>query len=839
MASSFKNTKLQGSIVNLPKGTTAQRPGSPAAGMLRFNTDLGKSEIYDGSQWQNYKPNYKNNAYSTSSLGRDVISEKDDYKVHNFVSGHHNWRATQDGIVEILVVAGGGSGGEDSGTTVGNGGGGAGGVLYRNEYTVSADTDYSVVVGTGGAGTYSPTNNNGNDSIFGVNLVTNGHFDSNVSGWISSLGLEWSKGRLRANNTSGSNIPIYQVISGLEVGAQYTFSYEHVQGYTAAYINNSANSSGPVLAVGDASGTNKVRYGKFTANATSMYVVIYAIQSTDTIFDNVSVTKVEDSLVAIGGGSGGWYNNDNGETGGSGGGGGATAGVGQIGTSGQGNSGANGSSSGGGGGGGAGSSASGGNGGAGLPFDISGETRYYGGGGGGSRNTGQQGRGGSGGGGDAAVGSGNARGLSGTKNAGGGGGAQRAGGLRSGDGGDGVVIIRYKRQGPRPIIHVFDEPGTTVWMPPIGSTNAEVLVVAGGGGGGMSGARGAGGGGAGGVIHIPSYAINSEELVTNGTFDTDASSWNILDAGSDTQSVSNGQLTINRGPSGGNFVTQQVLSVVPNQKYIVSVDIISYTEAWSIEIAEQPSNNDLVDTRDRTELGTQTFEVTPTVDQMSITLGAGSSANSGVVMDNVSCRAAYTVIVGDGGAGSTSYANKGTSGENSQFGNVIANGGGGGGSEQTGSGSNGGSGGGAGGVGDSQGTGTNNEGFDGGDGGGGGDANESGGGGGGAGEPGQAGATGISGNGGDGSAYGTSGVCRWYGGGGGGAGGDSSYKDNYGEGGAGGGGNGQGWDTSASSQSDSFHCDGEDGTGGGGGGHASNGRGGKGGSGTVIIKYFG
>lgn len=36
----------------LPKGTDAQRPGSPAAGMARFNTDRSLLEIYTGSAWQ-------------------------------------------------------------------------------------------------------------------------------------------------------------------------------------------------------------------------------------------------------------------------------------------------------------------------------------------------------------------------------------------------------------------------------------------------------------------------------------------------------------------------------------------------------------------------------------------------------------------------------------------------------------------------------------------------------------------------------------------------------------------------------------------------------------------
>lgn len=37
--------------IKAPAGTTAQRPGTPAAGMFRFNSDAGKFEGYDGTTW--------------------------------------------------------------------------------------------------------------------------------------------------------------------------------------------------------------------------------------------------------------------------------------------------------------------------------------------------------------------------------------------------------------------------------------------------------------------------------------------------------------------------------------------------------------------------------------------------------------------------------------------------------------------------------------------------------------------------------------------------------------------------------------------------------------------
>ena len=42
--------------LDLPAGTTAQRSGSPNAGMIRFNTTAGCFEGYTGSAWINLSP---------------------------------------------------------------------------------------------------------------------------------------------------------------------------------------------------------------------------------------------------------------------------------------------------------------------------------------------------------------------------------------------------------------------------------------------------------------------------------------------------------------------------------------------------------------------------------------------------------------------------------------------------------------------------------------------------------------------------------------------------------------------------------------------------------------
>lgn len=44
-------TVLGDQFVTIGVGTTAQRPASPVQGMVRYNTSLAITEIYDGTNW--------------------------------------------------------------------------------------------------------------------------------------------------------------------------------------------------------------------------------------------------------------------------------------------------------------------------------------------------------------------------------------------------------------------------------------------------------------------------------------------------------------------------------------------------------------------------------------------------------------------------------------------------------------------------------------------------------------------------------------------------------------------------------------------------------------------
>jgi hypothetical protein len=47
------NITLNNQYIQLPDDTTANRPGSPATGMIRFNTTTTKVETYITSAWKN------------------------------------------------------------------------------------------------------------------------------------------------------------------------------------------------------------------------------------------------------------------------------------------------------------------------------------------------------------------------------------------------------------------------------------------------------------------------------------------------------------------------------------------------------------------------------------------------------------------------------------------------------------------------------------------------------------------------------------------------------------------------------------------------------------------
>jgi len=171
----LKNTDINDvGNLTLPSGTSAQRPGSPTAGMIRFNTDLDNTEFYDGTAWRLIGDTF------TEATGGTIV----DYDVggvpfrtHLFTNlGNSTFTVTRGGEIEYLIVAGGGGGGQN------NAGGGGGGGLIMGKTTVSAQS-YTIRVGAGGSGSSSGDGGDGgNSSAFGLIAIGGGGGDNNPGG---------------------------------------------------------------------------------------------------------------------------------------------------------------------------------------------------------------------------------------------------------------------------------------------------------------------------------------------------------------------------------------------------------------------------------------------------------------------------------------------------------------------------------------------------------------------------------------------------------------------------------------------------------------------------------
>ena len=86
-----------GESIIVPVGTTAQRPSSPANGMLRYNTDLTQYEAYKNGSW---------GSLGGSTIDQDLDTyievetspgaDNDDIKA--FTAGTKRWETDQDGV---------------------------------------------------------------------------------------------------------------------------------------------------------------------------------------------------------------------------------------------------------------------------------------------------------------------------------------------------------------------------------------------------------------------------------------------------------------------------------------------------------------------------------------------------------------------------------------------------------------------------------------------------------------------------------------------------------------------------------------------------------------------
>ena len=161
------------SAVKIPVGTTGQRPGTPAAGQLRYNSTLDQAEVYSGTEW-------KAVGGSPFDASGGTVTTVDGFKIHTFTtSGTFTPALTREGKIEYLVVGAGGSGAYNSNQ---GGGGGGGGDVKTGFITIAKNTSpITVTVGTNVSG-------NGNPSSFSTITANGGTAGSGRSGGTSGSG---------------------------------------------------------------------------------------------------------------------------------------------------------------------------------------------------------------------------------------------------------------------------------------------------------------------------------------------------------------------------------------------------------------------------------------------------------------------------------------------------------------------------------------------------------------------------------------------------------------------------------------------------------------------------
>ena len=160
----LKNTQIDDTgFLQLPSGTTAQRPNDPQEGM-RYNTELNYSEWYD-EEYNLWYPIGFAPPIATGGTVTNITQGGVDYRVHTFISSG-SINVTRGGVFEYLVVGSGGTGGGTVNISWFTPGGG--GQVLQGKVKVDLG-NYDVVVGVAPTGARQ---SGATSSVFGI--VANG-----------------------------------------------------------------------------------------------------------------------------------------------------------------------------------------------------------------------------------------------------------------------------------------------------------------------------------------------------------------------------------------------------------------------------------------------------------------------------------------------------------------------------------------------------------------------------------------------------------------------------------------------------------------------------------------
>ena len=209
----LKNTTIDDAgFLQLPTGSTGQRPVTAQTGQMRFNTDTQSVEWYD-SVYSSWFPADFVPPVATGGTITNITEGDANYRVHSFTTvGNSTFTVTRSGPIEFLIVAGGGSGGNNKNGSYENGGGGGAGGMLQGMTTVTPQT-YTITVGAGGVipGANGQTKGD-NSSAFALTAFGGGggitrDSQANVDGASGGGACNWSPNERRGSGSLGQGNP--------------------------------------------------------------------------------------------------------------------------------------------------------------------------------------------------------------------------------------------------------------------------------------------------------------------------------------------------------------------------------------------------------------------------------------------------------------------------------------------------------------------------------------------------------------------------------------------------------------------------------------------------------
>ena len=162
---------------------------------------------------------------------------------------------------------------------------------------INASLSGEIIVGTGQTVTVTDTNI---EEQFGPELITNGTFDSDASGWTLGAAtgtLSASGGELEIQRDSTNGTWCYQAIT-TEIGALYSVRFttrsssgSQITKFTVGSTADSDSQPRLIPRIDTTSTTNVQRFAEFVAKSTTTYIVLGSNYTANSFWDNISVKK--------------------------------------------------------------------------------------------------------------------------------------------------------------------------------------------------------------------------------------------------------------------------------------------------------------------------------------------------------------------------------------------------------------------------------------------------------------------------------------------------------------------------------------------------------------------